>query len=70
MGRRTQDINRGAIMALVVVAGIIGFATGSFWAFLLSGVALYFLLKWLRIIRSCRTLAANWHNEIRLTITR
>jgi hypothetical protein len=51
MGQRRQDINRGATMALVVVAGIVGVVSGNFWAFLLSGLALYFLLRWLKIIR-------------------
>ena len=51
MGRRTKDINKGAIMAITVVSAGAGLASGSFWIFLLALVAQYLILSWLRIIR-------------------
>lgn len=51
MGRRRNDINTGASMVLVVVAGIVGLLTGSFWMFLIVGGILYFILRAMRILR-------------------
>lgn len=49
---KREDINRGAILATVVAAAVIGLVTGNLWASILSGVVLYFILTWLRIIRN------------------
>jgi len=51
MARRRNDINTGASMATFVVAGIVGVLSGSFWAFLITAVILFAILRAMRIIR-------------------
>lgn len=50
MSKRT-DINKGALLATLIAAIGIGLAARSLWAFIMSGIALYAVLAWLRIVR-------------------
>ncbi len=50
MGRK-QDINQGAGMACLVVGGIVGFSSGSFWAGVATFIVLVIILGALKIVR-------------------
>lgn len=49
--RRKHDINHGAIMAVLVLSGIVGLLTWSFWGAVITFVIFAGILSAMRIIR-------------------
>jgi hypothetical protein len=51
MGRRKEDINAGAIMAVLVLSGIVGVVSWNFWYGLITFFVFGGILSFLRVIR-------------------
>jgi hypothetical protein len=51
MGRRKEDINAGAVKAVLVLSGIVGVVSWNFWCGLIRFFVFGGILSLLRIIR-------------------
>ncbi len=51
MGRRKEDINKGAVMAVLVLSGIVGVVTWNIWGAVITFFVFGGILSAMRIIR-------------------